>query len=172
MILGGQDVATLHARWAEEVAGRPILYLDIDDTIVRWRDDRPEPAEGAAEFLLWALEHYDVRWLTTWAPNGEIPPDLLVDLAKMVDVPIERLALIRGLSWEGGSKLDGIAWLEHVVHGRPFVWLEDDNLPEAVTRFLERHGYHDSYRLCNVSREPDILRRRHAELRRGEARRG
>lgn len=150
----------------------PVLYLDLDDTIVRWVNGEPEAAPGAAEFLRWALDHMEVRWLTTWAPHGRMPTDLLADLASLTGLPAARLSRIPGLGWEGGSKLDGIAWLEHVVEGRAFYWLEDDKVPPETVQFLERHGYQECFRSCNVTREPDDLRRRHDELRRGLERSG
>lgn len=152
---------------AEESRGRekPVLYLDLDDTVVCWSTGEPEGAEGATEFMLWALENFEVRWLTTWAPSGEMPPNLLSDLASLVSLPVEKLSGIRGLSWEGGSKVDGIAWLEHAVQGRRFVWLEDDTLAEDALEFLEEFGYQHSFHHCNVTRAPGSLKRRHQELR-------
>lgn len=56
-----------------------------------------------------------------------------------------------------GSKLDGIAWSEHIVQGRPFVWLEDDNTGAEHRLFLHQHGFGDSFRHCDVTRDPNAL---------------
>ncbi len=147
---------------------RPVLYLDLDDTLIAWQDGQPRAADGAHEFLSWALATFEVRWLTTWCPSGEMEPSLLADLARMVRMPTEVLERVRGVEWsEEGSKLDGVAWLEHLVGGRPFVWLEDDyGVGEAHREFLREHGFIDSYFHVNVSEEPASLRRVFRSLKR------
>jgi hypothetical protein len=149
---------------------RPVLYLDLDDTLIAWphgRSGSPRGARGGRELVLWALDHYEVRWLTTWCPDGRMEGGLLRDLAKMLDLPRERLEGIRGVDWsESGRKLDGIAWVEHVVLGRPFVWLEDEHgFGERERRVLGAHGLAASHLPVNVSTDPDALASVHAELR-------
>lgn len=143
---------------------RPVLYLDLDDTMVAWAEGKPHPAHGVEPFLSWAFERFEVRWLTSWAPTGCMEPRLVDDLAKLTGISGERLRSIRGLDWEGGSKVDGIAWLEHAVLGRPFLWIEDATIKDAYLELLERHGWLDRYRRCDVSREPDAVERLHREL--------
>lgn len=146
---------------------RPTLYLDIDDTLVSYARGWPEGAPGVGSFLRWALRRYHVRWLTTWCPTGRMPGPLARDLASMTGLGAARLCRIRGYDWEdSGSKLNGIAWLDHVVLDRPFLWIEDDfGVGERERRFLADHGFADSFRCCNVTRDPGALRRLHAELR-------
>jgi hypothetical protein len=151
---------------------RPVLYLDLDDTLVAWPEGRggsPRGADGAGDFLRWALERCEVRWLTTWCPGGRMPSSLLSDLARLVEVPREALADIRGIDWSGSRcKLDGVAWLEHVVMRRPFLWVEDEyGFGERERRFLEAHGMTGRYRHVNVSADPGALARLHRELRDG-----
>jgi hypothetical protein len=143
---------------------RPVLYLDLDDTVVSWATGEPRGAEDAGPFLRWALDRFEVRWLTTWAPSGLMDGGLLVDLCKLTGIPAERLQRIRGLDWEGGTKVDGIAWVEHVVMGRPFVWIEDDTVPPAALEFLDHHGYLACFHRCDVTRDAEALRRLHGEL--------
>lgn len=150
----------------DDSAAPPVLYLDLDDTIVSWADGSPRPGRGATEFLLWALDRFEVRWLTTWCPDGRMDPALLADLSKLTDVPVDRLRGIRGFDWQNGSKLDGIAWLEHVVLGRPFLWIEDSTVEPGALEFLARHGLRDRFRSCDVTRRPDDLRELHRVLRR------
>lgn len=143
---------------------KPVLYLDLDDTIVCWASGDPEPAPGARDFLLWAMDAFEVRWLTTWTPSGDMDPGLLRDLSKLTDVDTEILGTIRGLDWEGGSKIDGIAWVEHVVMGRPFLWIEDDTIEPEALEFLVEYGYLERFIRCNVTEEPEMLQRLHEQL--------
>jgi hypothetical protein len=145
----------------------PVLYLDLDDTVVAWAGGRPHAAPGAREFVLWALKHFEVRWLTTWCPSGEMEESLLCDLCKMLNLPPDWLRHIRGFNWEAGdSKLNGIAWLEHLVVGRPFVWLEDNyGVRERERSVLSQYGLLDSYHCCNVTEDPNALVRVHETLR-------
>lgn len=145
---------------------RPVLYLDLDDTLVSWEGGRPHAAPGGGEFLRWALERFEVRWLTTWCPDGSMTPELLRDLSRMVEIPVATLEQITGADWQAsGCKLDGIAWLEHVVMDRPFFWLEDEKgVGEREITFLAEHGFLDRYRFCNVTRDPGAIQRLHREL--------
>ena len=150
------------------MAAAPVLYLDIDDTIISWEGGRPHAAPGAREFLLWALGRYEVRWLTTWCPNGEMGESLLGDLCTMLELPTDRLREIRGFDWEAGdSKLNGIAWVEHLVLGRPFVWLEDDyGMQQRERDVLAAVGLLGSYYRCNVTEDAAALGEVHRALRR------
>lgn len=145
----------------------PVLYLDLDDTLISWAGGRPHAALGAREFILWALENFEVRWLTTWCPSGEMEDRLLHDLCRMLGLSPDRLRHIRGFDWEAAdSKLNGIAWLEHLVLERPFIWLEDDyGMRERERSVLSRHGLLDSYYCCNVTEHPDALAHLHETLR-------
>jgi hypothetical protein len=144
----------------------PVLYLDLDDTIISW-EGGPHAAPGAREFMVWAMDRFEVRWLTTWCPGGVMEEGLLGDLARMLQLPADDLRHIRGFEWhEEGSKLNGIAWLEHKVFGRPFFWLEDDyGFQYRERRFLARERLLGSYLHCNVTEDPHSLGRVHAWLR-------
>lgn len=150
----------------------PVLYLDLDDTLIAWPEGRraaPRGAPGAGEFMRWALERYEVRWLTAWCPDGRMPEHLLCDLGRLIDLPCEALREIRGMDWSASRcKLDGVAWVEHVVLGRPFLWLEDDyGFGERERRFLKAHGLADRYHFVNVTADARALARLHRALRAG-----
>src|SRR5690606_19286572 len=70
---------------------RVVLYLDLDDTVISWTGGVPAGAPGLREFLLWALDVFEVRWLTRWARDGRMEARLVRDLAKMSGVPVRRL---------------------------------------------------------------------------------
>lgn len=151
----------------EAVATKPVLYLDLDDTLVSWRGGHPHAAPGAGHFVRWALRHFEVRWLTTWCPNGEMGESLLGDLAHMLGIPVDELRHIRGGDWDATeSKLNGVMWLEHVVLERPFLWVEDNyGVGTRELAFLEAHGFLNSYHQINVTEDPEALQRLHARLR-------
>jgi hypothetical protein len=143
----------------------PVLYLDLDDTVIIWRDGFPSGAPGLCEFLTWALDTFEVRWLTRWARDGVMQPRLINDLARMSGVPAERLVPVQGIDWDASDcKLNGIAWLEHTVLQRPFLWIEDETIGTRATDFLARHGFSGSYHCCNVTQDADALRRLHESL--------
>lgn len=144
----------------------PVLYLDLDDTLVVWSEGKPQAAPGAHDFVRWALTRFEVRWLTTWCPSGEMEEGLLGDLAKILKFQPDELRHIRGFSWDSeGSKLNGIAWLEHIAMGRTFVWLEDDyGFRDRERAVLTEAGLLDCYRHCNVTVDPHSLARAHASL--------
>lgn len=149
---------------------RPVLYLDIDDTLVVWADDAPSGAPGVREFLLWALEHFEVRWLTRWARDGRLDETLLADLSRLTGVEVEALRPVQGLDWSGTtSKLNGVAWLEHTILGRPFLWIEDDTVEPGALEFLEAHALSHRFRRCDVSRDRESLSRLHDALSRAAA---
>lgn len=149
---------------------RPVLYLDIDDTLLRYpegRDRSPEPASGAREFFSWAVAVFEVRWLSRWCRGGCMPADLVADFCGLLQTERGLVEAIRGIDWTfSDTKLNGIAWLEHLVLGRRFVWIEDDyGVGERELAFLSEHGLDGNWRPCNVTEDPDVLRSVHRELR-------
>lgn len=147
---------------------RPVLYLDIDDTLLSWASGAPRPVPSSGSFLRWALERFEVRWLTKWCPGGTMADDLLIDLAKMLGVDREGLGAIPACAWEeSGIKADGIAWLEHAVQGRDFAWVENrEGLSERDFELLGSVGFSDRYFPCNVTQDESALERTRALLER------
>lgn len=140
---------------------RPVLYLDVDDTVLSWADGEPAAVPSSRAFVEWALSNFEVRWLTKWCPSGQMPEDLLGDLAKMLGLEPERLACIEGCSWEeSGAKVDGIMWLEHLVMGRPFFWVENrEGLSDRDLAVLVATDTRHRYLECNVSEDETALER-------------
>lgn len=147
---------------------RPVLYLDLDDTLLDWSSGGPKAVPLARDFVLWASDRFEIRWLTRWCRNGRMKAELLKDLRKMLRLKPPVLDAVHGLDWsEGDCKLNGIAWVEHLVLGRPFFWVEDETgVGERELRMLDEHGLRESYHHCNVSRDSDALARVWNELRR------
>jgi hypothetical protein len=145
---------------------RPILYLDVDDTLLRGRGNAlVRAAPGAGEFVLWAREHFEVRWLTYWCRDGNMTAARAAELASYLGVPPRVIREIRGANFSGdephhrtGTKLDGIDWDEH-RNGRPWAWVEDEYCMEAFGMYgvLQALGCADRWIHCNVSRNPWAL---------------
>lgn len=149
-------------------AGRPVLYMDIDDTLLRYPEggEGPVPAAGAVEFVAWVFEHFEVRWLTRWCRDGRMSDHLIRAFCRMFRMDAEVVRRVKGLDWsETDNKLDGIAWLEHVVLGRRFLWIEDEHgLGETEQTFLTRQGFEEMWLSCNVTVDPQALRTLHERL--------
>lgn len=143
----------------------------MDDTLLTYHGTgEPRAAPGAPEFLRWAVERFVVRWLTSWCPEGRLPERKVRGLCVYTGLEPELVRGIRGLDWSFGSKLDGIAWVEHLVLGRPFLWIEDaQGVGEPERAALAALGLSHCYRECDVTAEPEALRRLHERLR-GEGR--
>jgi hypothetical protein len=90
------------------VSERPVLYLDVDDTLIMWNDAHPygKAAPWAREFVLWAVEHCEVRWLTMWCPAGRMAPHREAELALLLVSPEYRAALLASRRQMGALDLD------------------------------------------------------------------
>lgn len=141
---------------------KPVLYLDVDDTVLEFNHQRKahigQAAPGARAFVQWANEHFEIRPLTMWACSGQFHDG--TEIAKLVGMTKEWWEGLRGrphsqTSWM--DKLDGIDWTE-VGMGRPWVWVEDALLTREL-RELRRLGMAEHWVECNVSKEPYALYR-------------
>lgn len=149
---------------------KPVLYLDVDDTILSFNQElliarqatSGVAATGAASFLRWADEHFEIRPLTMWACNGKFSEEGADELSHLIGMLPEWWLKLSGLphsfgqGWGGrGDKISGINWEEH-AQGRPWFWLEDDLLPSEI-EFLKGRNCFDNYIRCNVSELPGRL---------------
>lgn len=167
------------------MAERPVMYLDVDDTLLSMHESflPTEPRilrstwryygfapPGVREFVEWALDHFEIRWLTWWCGSHEMAEEQLARLAGEVGVPAEALAPIRSTRFAARShndhclKTDGIEWDEHRA-GRPFVWVEDW-ISDRERAVLRGNGFADCWIPCHVTEDPTALQRVHAELQR------
>lgn len=157
------------------MSGSPVLYLDVDDTLLMFPQNAPKAwwlanpqgaaAPGAADFLRWALATFEVRWLTMWCCSGVMHPEQQERLARMCGMEPAELAPIVGRPFGQGErlwKIDGIDWAEHHA-GREWYWVEDD-LPPDELAYLDSRSLRHRYIRCNVSRDPKALMHAMADL--------
>lgn len=151
---------------------KPVLYLDVDDTLMRFPNNPKRykglepfqglPAPGVEDFLKWAREFCEVRWLTMWATRGTMHPDLEEKLARWLKVPQALIADWHNpIDWwdtPGSLKTSGINWDEHEA-GRPWFWIEDEHLMPGEIQILKERKVLRHYHECNVSRNPNALQK-------------
>lgn len=151
-----------------------VMYLDIDDTLLTdnesyWFEVHGEDAwylmshselaaPGAGDFLRWATQHYEVRFLSAKTASGFMDPSVADRLASAFGLEPEFIASIPCCAW-GNNKLDGIDFDDP----RPWIWIEDGLLSEEKEE-LKRRGLYDRHLRCNVTQDPYALMRLHQVL--------
>jgi hypothetical protein len=135
---------------------KPILYLDLDDTIL----NGGMPVHNSQAFFEWVVKHFEMRWLTAWIPNGIMDDYQAYVLSQRFDgkipptefqkynnpMPIERDDERGGSSYH---KTNGIDFTET----RPWAWVE--NRPSSAEGFiLLRSGMSHKFYLTDL-REGD-----------------
>ncbi|MBP9751491.1 MAG: hypothetical protein KBD19_01345 [Candidatus Moranbacteria bacterium] len=128
------------------------LYLDIDGTLIR----RGVPAEGIAEFLVFATEHFDCYWLSTHC-QGDAKAVFLYLVGKLPGEAIPHLRKIKATSWDTLKT-------EAIDFSGPFFWL-DDHLFDAERQMLVEYGALDRHILIDLVADPRRLLRLIDELR-------
>lgn len=132
-----------------------VLYLDVDDSLVRWDNDRlGTPGNGAKEFVEWAKKHFEIRWLTAWCPSGVMGDIGKEGLSKIFKVEPEFFDdMDNPKSWGMSNyKTDGIDY----VDPRPWVWVEDEIL-EREAMFLTTIDKLANFIKTDSSADPDAL---------------
>lgn len=145
---------------------KPVLYLDVDDTLLIWPAGIGAP--GAPEFIRWAKTHFEVRWLTMWCPSGDLY-DLAPVLAGRLNMPVAELAEIRNPVpfWRTFSTRDKTTSIVDgaIAEGRTWVWVEDEFLDHREADWVYGHPqYTHNYYETTVSRDPEALLRTWREL--------
>lgn len=144
-------------------SGRPLLYLDIDGTLLLRRpqtdafQDAYEPDPDALDFLTWAAARFECRWLSTRCRNGSADGALRAFRFALgaASLPPDWRAVLGGIPASGWSalKLEGIA----LAHPAGWWWV-DDAPEEADLRRLAELGLEE--RLIRLDHgDPHALRR-------------
>lgn len=155
---------------------KPVLYLDVDGVLLTFPPVLEEAglaaeagqlgmtaAPEAARFLRWAQQHMEVRWLTAWAQGGDMREKRVQMLADHLDMNPVELENIPSLGWKQDCKPDGIFWVEHIARQRPFVWMDDDQMPHELT-VLEDAGMLESFWHVDTFDDPMSLKRAWQQL--------
>jgi len=139
-----------------------VLYLDVDDTLLIWQrtTDGTDGVSGfaaprAAEFIRWAVEHFEVRWLTMWCPPGTLDQHSADELEYRFNKRIsaqEFMAIRNPMKFEAGLKTDAIDFDDPL----PWVWVEDD-IMLTEEQLLRRKHLYDNFYPTNVSIDPTRL---------------
>lgn len=134
-----------------------ILYLDVDDTLLVWTNDFVGfAAPRAADFVHWALEHFEIRWLTMWCPSGRLQPHGAEELSYRFNnkVSAETFYSIYNPRMFQQDKSAGIDFDDP----RPWVWVEDGALPNEE-RVLKSKGLWTNFYKTNVTHDRRMLQK-------------
>lgn len=134
---------------------RPIIYLDVDGVLNKFPVDSATAANGAAEFMKWALDFGEVRWLTYWCPSGIMPLQAIVWLSNTMGISPNKLSTIYNPRYHMGHKPDAIDWEAH-ENGRAWFWL-DDTEDEEWMQSLEFKNAKDHFILTRSGQDDDAL---------------
>ncbi len=137
-----------------------ILYLDVDDTLLVWTNSQQGfAAPMAAEFIHWANEHFEVRWLTAWCPSGKLRQHGAEELSYRFHgtIPAEMFMTFNNPKQWIDQKTEGIDWSDE----RPWVWVEDALLPKErmfltpkwIDQFYPTHVTHNVVALQSTWRK-------------------
>ena len=130
------------------------VYLDVDGVLVTGSHTL---SVGAAEFIKYAVEHFDVYWLTTHCVDGN--PDRAVDYVQRAadEDLIPWLDKIRPTKW-------GLKKTEAIDFSQPFLWL-DDNCLSGERYDLQQNQVLNSWIEIDLHNVPDQMEKELITLR-------
>jgi hypothetical protein len=145
---------------------KPICFLDIDDTWLCFNSNFLEQhkfqiinegidtfaAPHAREFLETLDKHFEIIWLTAWAPLGKLSQPW--KLANATGLPISFFTSKQALPWWKHNDNKASAIPENLT--RPWIWIEDD-LPEGELQVLNELGMLDRWIRVNVTENVNAL---------------
>ena len=139
--------------------GPPIMYLDVDDTILQWTNEAPGAAPPyMGRFLSWAFRHFDVRWLTSWCPCGTMEDSRVHNLYNILS---GQWSSLREETLKGANHIDGWERLKTDVIDfsmplNSWIWVEDALLPEEY-EILRKHDALVNWVELNVTERPNSV---------------
>jgi hypothetical protein len=132
-----------------------ILYLDVDDTLLVWTNKvHGFAAPMAAEFVTWALEHFEVRWLTMWCPGGRMSQQGCEELSYRFNSKIHPDVFRNIVNPRGfiNNKTEAVDFAD----SRPWVWVED-NMVSYEKREMNQRNTLNNFYPTNVSHNVVVL---------------
>lgn len=154
---------------------KPVMFLDVDDTLLGYPGGNA--GSGVKEFVRWAKEHFEVRWLTMWCPEGSISEAvdfrfggrLLPHLAQRMGMSESELAEIvnphafstdlGGIGGEWRDKSESVRAMLAETPDRRWAWVEDPFLDVAEKRWLAAPEHGANYYETSVTHRADAVYR-------------
>lgn len=124
------------------------LYLDIDGVLLTSKNTKA--ADGAIEFVNFALSNFDCYWLTTHCKDGNCKQVLKLLAQYLPDDVVENLKKVKPTKWNT-LKTEGIDFESD------FIWV-DDYVFEAEKKVLELHTCVENLLLVNLDNHDELLR--------------
>jgi hypothetical protein len=142
---------------------KPVLFLDVDGVLIRYTRTEALPTPHVKEFLEWAVEHFECRWLTSWAKSGTMDWEHRVELAKKLGVSE---ALLRNMDhrhpWND-EKTQAIDITEFDDNHCLVRWLDDDRMNDEQAT-LKRWGVQEIFIHTDCNKNPQRLKQVWDEL--------
>lgn len=127
---------------------KPNIYLDIDGVILANEENL---SIGAEEFIKYAVDNFDVYWLTTHCTDGDSTHAINYVMRAANEELRPHLEKFIPVSWTD-SKTEAIDF------SKPFLWFDDD-LYESERRDLVSNAAQDSWIQIDLNKFPDQLMR-------------
>lgn len=125
---------------------KPNLYLDIDGVILANENNL---AIGASEFIKYAVDNFDVYWLTTHCMNGDTAHAIEYVQRGSDENLRPYLTKFKPTTW-GITKTDAIDF------NKPFLWFDDDCYSGERLVLYENNAF-NSWIEIDLVKYPDQL---------------
>jgi hypothetical protein len=137
------------------------MFLDVDGVLWDFPPgegfgEPPVAARGVSEFFDFAMEHFEVRWLTWWAPTGTMDHQSIYDLSMLIGVPMQVLMEVGSVRPWADRGYKHVALDPDEIQRRPWVWVEDLVHPLDV-EWIGQNGHIESLFVTNVLEDRDAL---------------
>ena len=127
---------------------KPNIYLDIDGVILANEENLPV---GAEEFIKYAVNNFDVYWLTTHCTEGDSTHAINYVMRAGNENLRPHLEKLIPTSWKDNKT-------EAIDFRKPFLWFDDDcYLTERQD--LEKNNAYSSWVEVDLRNYPDQLMR-------------